>query len=188
MQRILVKAARGLAATGMTFGAGAVAFKATPLFSSIGQQPALGAAAGEVWYVLTPPQGFAEENIWDLCHSVMQQGFGVAGASAPVFAEPDLEQKWLTGTSIEGGQSLVQSCEGQDKPNPAFPRDEGNPYWFRDSGHSQFDDAILAIGGPPALSQVRHAHPPPGYDPHHPTPPHHMPRDPPAHTLAKHAR
>jgi Subtilase family len=177
MQRILVKAAPGLTATQLTFGAAAVPFKATPLFSSIGQQPALGAAASEVWYVLAPPQGFAEENVWDLCHSVVQQGFGVAGASAPVFAEPDVEQKWLTGTSAEGGQSLVQSCEGQDKQNPAFPCDEGNPYWFRDSDHSQFDDAIAPIGGPEVASQVRIAHLDTGYDPDHHTLPKRLRRD-----------
>jgi len=177
MQRILVKAAPGLAATQLTFGAAAVPFKATPLFSSIGAQPALGAAAGEVWYVLAPPQGFAEENAWDLCHFVVQEGFGVAGAPMPLFAEPDIEQKWLTGTSAEAGQSLVQSCEAADKPNPAFPRDEGNPYWFRDSSHSQFDDAIAAIGGPEVASQVRIAHLDTGYDPDHRTLPKHLRRD-----------
>jgi hypothetical protein len=177
MQRILVKAAPGVTAAQLTFGASAVSFKATPLFSSIGSQPALGAAAGEVWYVLAPPQGFAGENSWDLCHSVVQQGLGLAGAPAPIFAEPDFEQKWLTGTSAEGGQSLVQSCEAADKPNPAFPRDEGNPYWFRDASHSQFDDAIAAIGGPEVASQVRIAHFDTGYDPNHHTLPRHLRRD-----------
>ena len=66
MQRILVKAAPGLSAPQLTFGASTVAFTATPLFSSIGPQPALGAAAGDVWYVLTPPPGLAEENAWDV--------------------------------------------------------------------------------------------------------------------------
>jgi len=177
MQRILVKAAPGLSAPQLTFGASTVAFTATPLFSSIGPQPALGAAAGDVWYVLTPPPGLAEENAWDVCHSVVRQGLGIAGVSAPTFAEPDLEQRWLTGTSAEGGQSLVQSCEKQDPQNPAFPRDDNYPYWFRNSEHSQFDDAIAAIGGPEIASKVRIAHFDTGYDPDHHTLPKHLRRD-----------
>jgi hypothetical protein len=177
MQRILVKAAPGLSAPRLTFGVSGAPFTATPLFTSIGSQLALGVAAGEAWYVLTPPQGFAADNSWDICHSVVQQGFGVAGASGPIFAEPDFEQKWLTGTSSEGGQSLTQSCDEEDKQNPAFPRDEGNPYWFRDSNHSQFDEAIAAIGGPQVASQVRIAHFDTGYDPNHHSLPGRLRRD-----------
>ena len=102
MQRILVKAAPGLAVPRLSFGASPVTFKATRLFESIDAQPALGAAGGEVWHILTPPPGFAEANGWDICHSLMQQGFGVAGAPAPTFAEPDLEQRWITGQVHRG--------------------------------------------------------------------------------------
>src|SRR5262249_28409642 len=158
MQRILVKAAPGLSAPRLTFGASTVAFTATPLFRSIRPQPALGAAAGDIWYVLTAPAGLGEDNSWDVCHGLVQQGFGITGASAPAFAEPDIEQKWLNGSFVEGGQSLAQSCERADPQNSAFPRDETNPYWFRNSKHSQFDDAIAAIGGPDVSSKVRIAH------------------------------
>jgi Subtilase family len=177
MQRILVKAAPGLSAPQLSFGASAVPFAAKPLFSSIGAQTALGAAAGEVWYVLTPPPGFAEDNVWDVCHSLVQQGLGVAGAFAPTFAEPDIEQQWLTGTPAEGGQSLAQSCESEDKQNPAFPLDESNPYWFRNSDHSQFDAAIATIGGPGVAPHVRIAHLDTGYDPNHRTLPKRLRRD-----------
>jgi len=131
MQRVLVKAAPGLAVSRLSFGAAPVEFKATRLFESIEAQPALGAAAGEVWHILTPPLGFAEANGWDICHSLMRDGFGVAGAPAPAFAEPDIEQRWITGKSTEGGQSLVQPCGAPDPQNPDFPRDIGNNYWFR---------------------------------------------------------
>jgi hypothetical protein len=178
MQRILVKAAPGLSAPQLTFGASAVTFTATRLFRSIDAQPTLGAAAGEVWHILTPPDGFAEANSWDICHSLMQQGFGVAGAPAPSFAEPDLEQKWITGGRSEDAQAVAQSCDEADPPNLVFPpHDTKAPYWFRDSSHSQFDSAIAAIGGPEVASEVRIAHFDTGYDPDHHTLPKRLRRD-----------
>jgi hypothetical protein len=176
MQRILVKAAPGLSAPQLTFGVSAVTFRAARLFHSIDAQPAFGAASGDVWHILTPPPGFAEANSWDICHALMQQGFGVAGAPAPTFAEPDLEQRWITGSSAEGGQSLVQSCESADPQSSDFPS-EGNPYWFRAASHSQFDSAIAAIGGPQVASKVRIAHFDTGYDPNHDTLPKRLRRD-----------
>lgn len=171
MPRILVKAAPGLAVSHLSLGAAPVEFKATRLFKSIDAQPPLGAAAGEVWHVLTPPLGFAEGNGWDICHALMRDGFGVAGAHAPAFAEPDIEQRWITGKSTEGGQSLVQPCGAPDPQNPDFPRDIGNNYWFRADSHSQFNDAVDAIGGPDVASKVRIAHFDTGYDPDHRTRP-----------------
>src|SRR5262245_11304815 len=110
MPRILVKAAPGLAGKTLTFGAAGGSVTVSRLFDSIGARPALGATADDVWYVLTPPPATAEENPWDVCHTLLQQGFGVAGAS-PKFAEPDIEQKWITGSPSESGQSLTQSCD-----------------------------------------------------------------------------
>src|SRR4051812_8178915 len=94
---ILVKAAPGLPPVELTFGAAPVAFTATPLFKSIGPEPGFGVAAGSAWQILSPEPGFVTENPWDLCHSLMQQGFGLAGAPVPQFAEPDFEQKWVAG-------------------------------------------------------------------------------------------
>jgi Subtilase family len=176
MQRILVKAAPGLSAPRLSFGDSAVTFTASRLFQSIDAQPALGVASGEVWHILTPPAGFAEATAWDVCHSFMQQGFGVAGSPAPSFAEPDLEQKWITGSTAEGGQSLAQSCDQADPQSPDFPG-EGNPYWFRDASHAQFDSAVAAIGGPEVASKVRIAHFDTGYDPNHHTLPKRLRRD-----------
>ena len=167
--RILVKAKPGLTAPQLTFGAAAVTFAATPLFRSIGPQPELGAAAGNVWQILTPPPGFAEENDWDVCHSLLQQGFGVAGAGAPEFAEPDLQQQWITGSRSDLGLSLAKSCDKADSQSADFPRDNDHPYWFRDPAHSQFNAAIAAIGGPEVASKVRIAHFDTGYDPQHHT-------------------
>jgi subtilisin family serine protease len=176
MQRILVKAAPGLSAPQLSFGASAVTFTATRLFASIDRQATLGAASGDVWHILTPPPGLAEANPWDVCHALMRQGLGVAGAPAPAFAEPDLEQRWITNSSTDGGQSLAQSCEGADPQRPDFPSDS-NPYWFRDASHSQFDGAIAALGGPQVASKVRIAHFDTGYDPTHRTLPQRLRRD-----------
>ncbi|MBR0941572.1 S8 family serine peptidase [Bradyrhizobium liaoningense] len=176
MQRILVKAAPGFSAPQLNFGASAVTFATSRLFRSIDSQPALGAAGAEVWHILTPPPGFAEANTWDVCHALMQQGLGVVGSPALTFAEPDLEQKWATGKSSEGGQSLAQSCESSDTQSSDFPRDSDN-YWFRAASHSQFDSAITAIGGPQVSSKVRIAHFDTGYDPDHHTLPKRLRRD-----------
>jgi subtilisin family serine protease len=177
MQRILVKAAPGLSETKLTFGAAAVSFEVEPLFKSIGSQSAFGAAADDVWYVLKPKEVVDDQkNPWDVCHQLMKDGFGIAGAAAPKFAEPDIEQKWITGSPSEAGQSLVQSCADHDPQNPAFPVD-GDNYWFRDATHSQFDTALAAIGGPDVASKVRIAHFDTGYDPNHHSLPKHLRRD-----------
>jgi|RhiMethySRZTD1v2_1073278.scaffolds.fasta_scaffold22983_5 hypothetical protein len=166
-QRILVKAAPGLPSVRLAFGAASVSFTVRPLFQSIAPGPGLGAAAVDTWQILTPPAGFAEDTAWDVCHSLLQQGFGVAGAAAPAFAEPDFEQQWPTGGDAELGLALAQSCSTINPQREEFPRIAENPYWFRDSRHSQFDDAIAAIGGPQVASKVRIAHFDTGYDPQH---------------------
>jgi hypothetical protein len=176
MQRILVKAAPGLSETKLTFGATAVAFEVEPLFRSIGSQSALGAAADDVWYVLKPTATADTKNPWDLCHALMQQGFGIAGAAPPRFAEPDLEQQWITASPSEAGQSLAQSCADHDPQNSAFPGSTDN-YWFRDATHSQFDAALTAIGGADVAAKVRIAHFDTGYDPKHHSLPKHLRRD-----------
>lgn len=176
-QRILVKAPLGLPSVRVAFGAAAVDFAVAPLFKSIGPQPGLGAAPANVWQILTPRADLAGENVWDVCHSLLQQGFGVAGAAAPAFAEPDLQQQWITGRDAELGMMMAQSCEKADPQNKDYPRDDNHPYWFRDSEHSQFDDAIAAIGGPNAASKVRIAHLDTGYDPEHHTLPKRLRKD-----------
>ncbi|MEA2940561.1 MAG: hypothetical protein QOD09_1090 [Bradyrhizobium sp.] len=176
VQRILVKAPPGLPSPQMTFGAAPVTFSVSPLFKSIDQQPGLGAAATDVWQILTPPSALTEQNSWDICHSLLQQGFGIAGAPAPKFAEPDLQQQWITGTDLGNGMSLAGSCGDPDKQSDDFPRDV-NPFWFRDGTHSQFDAALAAIGGPNIASKVRIAHFDTGYDPNHHTLPKRLRKD-----------
>jgi hypothetical protein len=175
--RMLVKAAPGLPSARVSFGAAAVNFTVAPLFKSIGaDRRGLGAAAGDVWHVLTSPVALSDANAWDVCHSLLRDGFGVAGAAAPTFAEPDLQQQWITGRDADVGMTLAQSCDAPDPPSPDFPRLD-DPYWFRDPTHSQFDAALNAIGGPDIASKVRMAHFDTGYDPAHHTLPKRLRRD-----------
>jgi subtilisin family serine protease len=176
IQRILIKAAPGLPSAQLSFGAAAVKFTIAPLFRSIGQQPALGAAATDVWQILTPTSELSEQNAWDVCHSLMQQGFGVVGAPAPKFAEPDLQQQWLTGLNADLGMTMAKPCGQPDPQSADFPI-LPNPYWFHDAEHSQLDAAIAAIGGPTVASEVRIAHFDTGYDPRHRTLPIHLRKD-----------
>ena len=169
MPRILVKAAPGLSSARLVFGTIPVAFTLTPLFKSIAPPKTVGPTPVNIWHILTAPADFGEENAWDVCHSLLRQGLGVAGAPAPEFAEPDLEQQWITGGDAELGMALSRSCDSVNSQREDFPLDADNPYWFRDSGHSQFDAAIAAVGGPQVAANVRIAHFDTGYDPHHHT-------------------
>jgi subtilisin family serine protease len=181
MPRILVKAAAGLSGAKLALGTAAVDFKVEPLFRSIGSGlvgSGPGVAAGDTWYILTPKAEIGDQNPWDVCHSLLQQGFGVAGAVTPRFAEPDFEQRWTIGGSLAGKQisarlrdepdmqGLARPCDVVDKQDTNYPRNDDN-YWFRDADHSQFDDAIAAIGGAQIASSVRIAHFDTGYDDTH---------------------
>jgi Subtilase family len=175
--RILVKAPAGLPSAQVSFGAAAVSFTVAPLFKSIGQdRRGLGAAAGDVWHILTSPVALSDVNAWDVCHSLLRDGFGIAGAAAPTFAEPDLQQQWITGREADLGISLARSCDAPEPQSLDFPQ-LGNPYWFRDTAHSQFDEADGAIGGPDTPSKVRIAHLDTGYDPAHHSLPKRLRRD-----------
>ncbi len=167
MPRILVKAAPGLSGKSFAFGVAGAPVTFERLFNSIDSGGPFGAAADETWYALNLPEDGGEQNAWEACHSLLRGGFGIAGMQAPSFAEPDIEQRWITGSPSQGGQSLAQSCDTRDAQSGDFPRDDGNPLWFRDFDHSQFDDAIKAIGGADIASKVRIAHFDTGYDPGH---------------------
>src|SRR5215813_1482552 len=73
--------------------------------------------------------------------------------------------------------ALSRSCDGVNPQRQEFPGIADNPYWFRDRGHSQFDDAIAQLGGPQVASKVRIAHFDTGYDPDHHTLPKHLRAD-----------
>ena len=174
--RILVKAKPGLPVAQLTFGAAAVPFAATPLFRSIGPPPGLGAAAGDVWQILTPAAALEGENSWDICHSLLRQGFGVAGAGAPAFAEPDLEQQWITGNDSEVGMALAKSCDKVDAQSADFPRDK-IPTGFAIRRIRSSMPPSRRSADRRSAAKVRIAHFDTGYDPQHHTLPKRLRKD-----------
>src|SRR4051812_35833622 len=100
--RLLVKLPAAPAQTKFSFGQKTLDVSFEQLFSSIRPpERALGAAPVPVWYAMSPGESAAEAYAWDLCHHLVTQGFGVAGLPAAEFAEPDLEQQWITGTPVQ---------------------------------------------------------------------------------------
>ena len=144
------------------------------LFSSIRPSGALGVAAQAEWHIMTSDAVGGEVNAWDLCHRLVHGGLGIAGAPAPEFAEPDLEQHWVTGTDAEHAFAAVSGCDHAANPNPNLPTGDGF-YWFRDPKHSELEAARTAVGKP--TDRVRIAHFDTGYDAAHSTLPSFLRKD-----------
>lgn len=172
---LLVKAAAMPQSLSLGMGAARFDLTAERLFASI---PARGGDAGLVggaaaaggpvsqWYVLRAPPAATTAHAWDLCHALITQGLGVAGATAPEFAEPDLEQRWVFGEEPRQALALAGGCpvqgEGQDDRFPRGP----HPLWYRDDEYSAFDPALAQFDARDA-GPVRIAHLDTGYDPGH---------------------
>jgi len=167
-QYILVKARPGLKETKLALGRSSVNVRVEPLFRSIGQDGALGAAAGDTtWYAFEPSVPVDQPNLWDLCHSLVQNGLGVADGAIE-FAEPDLQQQWIVGEEAGLGIATARTCavaQDQDQHYPTAP----DPLWFRDADHSQFDAALAARTNATGAAGVRVAHLDTGYDAEHRT-------------------
>jgi len=166
-QRILVKARSGLVRAAFSLGGSSVDFEAEPLFESIGSGDAFGADLGKRWYVLTPPIALDEPNVWDLCHSLMRDGFGVSDA-APEFAEPDIQQPWIVGEPVNLGLSAARTCTAQNGQNRSYPTEQDS-LWFQDIDHSRFEGTTIS-----GATRVRVAHLDTGYDPTHQALPRHL--------------
>jgi hypothetical protein len=161
-QRFLVKVQPGLGPT-LALAAGPTQFKLEPLFTSIDQSPtgSLAATAAPAWHVLTPADPVSEHP-WDAAHQLVQGGFGIAGAPAPEFAEPDIQQQWFVAPPATLAQALASTCTTINPQDTNFPVLSDN-FWFHDSAHGQFADAVAAIGQPAPGSTVRVAHCDTGY-------------------------
>jgi hypothetical protein len=93
--RLLVKMPVGLRQLGLSFQAAQFDVRIEPLFKSINATQGLGVAPALQWHLVSATAAADEVNAWVMCHHLVSQGFGVAGACAPEFAEPDLEQHLL---------------------------------------------------------------------------------------------
>jgi len=143
-----------------------------PLFASI-QPPQLGISPNATWHAVTTPLPIGSQNPWDVCHSIVQQGFGLGPANAPVFAEPDFQQQWISGSPIDQEIALTRSCEAEpQKTGPSgYPGDEKN-FWYQDDAHGQYAKALASVPVPAdRTAVVRVAHLDTGYDPAHKTRP-----------------
>jgi hypothetical protein len=166
-QRFLVKVQPGLGPS-LTLAAGTSQFKLEPLFTSIGQTGSLAATAEPSWHVLTSSYPIGETYAWDMCHQLVHEGFGIAGAPPPEFAEPDLQQQWLVAPPANLAMALASTCASVNAQDPNFPR-QPDDLWFHDSAHGQLADALAAIGQPAPGTTVRVAHCDTGYSADHHT-------------------
>lgn len=174
-QRFLVKMRPpGNAASVRLFGA-AVPLAVRPLFQSIGAAPGLGVAAPASWHVVEPTLELDTGNPWDVCHEMVSHGLGLAGGALPEFAEPDLQQSWITGSPEDEAFALTASCEsvGQKTGSDGYPGD-ADTLWYQDDGHSEFDRTLAAIDIPSDDQRVRIAHLDTGFDPRHQSRPAHL--------------
>jgi hypothetical protein len=174
---LLVKSAAAPREFRLEIGGERAEFAAEPLFASIGAAPTgLAAAPGaaEQWHVVRGPMLAAPSSAWDVCHALMTGGFGVAG-TAPVFAEPDLEQRWTFGEEPRQALAMAGGCPAAGSPQDARFPEGPRPLWYRDDDRSQFDAANAALDG--GAAPVRIAHLDTGYDPAHSTLPLRLRRD-----------
>ena len=169
--RILVKARAGLPNAALSLAGGTVGFRAQPLFTSI--QTGTGGDA-PTWHTITSVTE-VHLNPWDVCHQFLDQGLGLSGATAE-FAEPDLQQRWLTGAPGEAALAVTASCDAVTQQDSHFPV-EVDPLWFHDEAHGQFAAAVAALGTIDRSSVSRVAHFDTGYDPLHSTLPEFLNRD-----------
>lgn len=176
--RLLVKLHTApIQAASFAFGNTELKVTFQPLFENIPSTTvALGVAPPSQWYIMSTHETGGEVNAWDLCHHLVQQGFGVVGLASVEFAEPDLEQQWLSGKAAEHALAVARDCQtaaAQDTTPPLATLPDDN--WFRDNQHSELDAARTAIGNP--ADKVRIAHLDTGYDPSHITLPQFLRRD-----------
>ncbi len=78
--------------------------------------------------------------LWDIAHALTTEGFGVAGTERPSFVEPDLDQQWITGESLESGFSLAKDCAQHDPFDSRYPNG-GDANWFTSAAYTDLASA-----------------------------------------------
>src|SRR5579863_3335804 len=79
---------------GAPFALGGTAFVLKPLFPEEHGRASLALQPEAQWHIAEVREPGSEEDAWDLCHKLHRGGFGMAGAPAVEFAEPDIVQEW----------------------------------------------------------------------------------------------
>jgi Subtilase family len=164
--RLLVKTRNATPKASSGLDNGRTGATSAPLFHSIGQGRTKSAPAAFSWHVVTlvPAE---TDSPWQACHNLVTQS---AVTSAPIdFAEPDLQQQWLLRREDLRGLSITGTCVTAIGPDLDYPTVAGNPLWFRDLAHGQYDAALTELTDPGEGKRVRVAHLDTGYDPNHQT-------------------
>lgn len=159
-RRLLVKTSKGIPA-GSSLTLSQSAFRAEPLFKSVGRNANLSVVGAHEWYLLESVADDDSAN-WDFCHRVLSTGLGITGADSPEFIEPDLQQRWAVGRDSDNALAALRSCDQADPQNPNFPQGS-DTLWYKAKEHSDFPTPGSGIG------KVRIAHLDTGYDPNHKT-------------------
>src|SRR5262245_37249356 len=149
--RLLVKA-RPVPA-GAAFNLGKIPFRLDPLFPGRAARAEMGAAASPEWHITDIPHANDEADLWDLCHQLHSQGFGIAGGPAVEFAEPDLQQQWVfdapervAGKAFRA-VAAADACTRPDPPDARFPFPKPFDWrWFQGDQFSGLDAARSQIG------------------------------------------
>lgn len=156
--RLLVKVRPGRAKT-LAMAGVALELK-QPLLPHIEAPKKPGLAAGAAWHIAEVNDTSAA-SAWDTCHRLLDPGLGANGAVE--FAEPDIEQRWISGERGEQALALTRPCGESEKQNSAYPIGPSER-WFGEAGFSQLYAAAASVGDPGA-GRLRIAHIDTGYDP-----------------------
>ena len=123
------------------FALGRRQFTLQPLFTPKSEAP-MGAAAPAQWHATEQITDDDAAALWDQCHQLRNAGFGMAGAPAVEFAEPDFEQQWpVDSTPRQAAHAFAAAtgtlCTEPKPPNPAFPTPSQFDWrWYQDDAHS----------------------------------------------------
>ncbi|MBS0476236.1 MAG: peptidase S8, partial [Proteobacteria bacterium] len=146
VQRFLVKMPVVAPNASLSLAGQAAVLRARPLFGSITEPRVASLAARSIWHIVEAPVALDAGNPWDVCHSMVTQGLGLAGGVRPEFAEPDLQQRWISAPPNDREQALVASCaaDGQKTGPDGFPGALDN-FWYQDDAHGQFARALADL-------------------------------------------
>ncbi len=171
--QFLVKAHRDAKTGTLALGDSARQVALSPLLPSIEAEShrGLGVRDAPVWHLAAVEDEGA--NPWDLCHALLDQGLGVAGAAGIAFAEPDIEQSWIWASEARQSFGILGECGAPEPPDTDIYAAGPEALWFAGKAYSQLGDARDRVGAPAPEERVRIAHLDTGYDPgHSSTPPH----------------
>ena len=156
--RLLVKLRPGRAKT-LAMGGVALEIK-KPLLPNIEVPRRPGLAPGAAWH-LAEVKDAPAANPWDACHRLLDRGLGATGAIEA--AEPDIEQRWISGERGEQALALTKPCGVPEPQNSSYPLGPSER-WFGEPDFSQLYAAAAAVGDPGG-ARLRIAHVDTGYDP-----------------------